>query len=127
MGRLPVHDVNLYNTQLVDQFQREACTVMDEPWFKALSRDAQMAFLYIGLGQEAGEAQEVYKKAIPFQRERDKEKIAEELGDNLWHIATVAAIEGISLADVMRKSMLKFRKRYPHRFEEVLTDESKSD
>jgi len=119
MYRLPVQDVMSYDTQLVDQFQREASTVMSEPWFTALSLDARMAFLVIGLGQEAGEAQEVYKKAIPFQKERDKEKVAEELGDTLWHIATIATMEGISLADIMRKSMQKFRKRYPHRFVEV--------
>lgn len=119
MRRLRVPSIESIDSEMADQYQREVCMVMEEPWFKALHPAERTAFLVIGLSQEAGEVQEVFKKAIPFTQLHDKAHITEELGDTLWHIATVAEMEGVSLADVMRASLRKFRDRYPHRYEEV--------
>lgn len=102
---------------LVRQFQKEARTVLTDEWFQRLSEEDQRAFLYTGLGSEAGEVQEIYKKDIAGEP-IDRNHLIEELGDVLWHIAVVAAIEGIELEEILYKSMRKFRTRYPHRFTE---------
>jgi NTP pyrophosphatase (non-canonical NTP hydrolase) len=111
----PIEDID----DLVLQFQEEAATVTTEPWYQDLGFTGRMAFLVIGLGQEAGEVQEVYKKALAKGDPPDLAKIVEELGDTMWHIAAVCNREGILLADVMKASLLKFRQRHSHRFKEV--------
>jgi len=111
----PLHSLD---PELVEQFQREASSVTQEEWFEQLGSMGQMAFLVIGLSQEAGEVQEIYKKwlARGAGLPKDLMHLAEELGDVLWHIAVICTLEGLSLTDVMGLSMCKFRKRYPHRF-----------
>ena len=117
-------DLTTLNNELVKAFEKEAATIFNEQWFIKFGVQACEYFLVNGLGGEAGEVQQIFKK---FQVQQvfdptaklDKEHVCEELGDVMWHIANIAHLHGITLTEVMINSMNKFRNRYPNRFEEV--------
>lgn len=72
-----------------------------------------------GLQGERGEVQDLIKKVLYHGKTLDKEtmsKICEELGDNLWYIAEVCTVMGISLSDVAIANYNKLKARYPNGF-----------
>jgi len=74
--------------------------------------------IFAGLASEAGEVMGVRQK---FLRDTDKEsdseyefyliKLENELGDLLWHIATLAHYYGFSLESVMEENIAKLTDR----------------
>ncbi len=70
----------------------------------------------MGLAGEAGEVCDYLKKVVFHGHELDKEKLAVELGDCLWYIATLANTAGISLEKVAEMNILKLKCRYPEGF-----------
>jgi len=75
-------------------------------------RDA-LPYLALGLIGEAGEATEVIKKYVYHGHEFDRTKLALELGDVLWHIATIAHRAGLTLEEVAQMNLDKLARRYP--------------
>ena len=72
----------------------------------------------MGLSGEAGEVANYLKKVVFHGHELDKGKLAEELGDCLWYLATIATTAGISLGDVAKMNATKLMARYPEGFSE---------
>ena len=70
----------------------------------------------MGLNGEAGEAIDIYKKAMFQGHDIDIEEIIEELGDVLWYIALSADAISVSLDEIARLNIAKLRKRYPEGF-----------
>lgn len=92
------------------QYQ-EQCRKTD---FTPTQGDAALAVPILGLGGEAGTLMTEYKK---FLREGEAhrlfdERIAEELGDALWYISTIATKCGLDLNDVAEKNLKKCRSRW---------------
>ena len=72
----------------------------------------------MGLNGEAGEAIDFLKKALFQGHELEKDKLIEELGDNLWYLAEAADTIGVTLEDIANANLLKLLKRYPDGFKE---------
>lgn len=72
----------------------------------------------LGIVGEAGEVADHVKKVIFHGHEMDKDKLIEELGDNLWYIATLATTAGTTLEKVMEMNVLKLKLRYPDGFDQ---------
>ena len=69
----------------------------------------------LGLGDEAGEVQAIFKKWIRDNNADiellDTKNVAKELGDILWYIAVVAHDLGISFDDIAAMNIEKLRSR----------------
>jgi NTP pyrophosphatase (non-canonical NTP hydrolase) len=60
---------------------------------------------------------DLVKKHLFQGHELDKKKLADELGDVCWYIATMAKGLGYSLEEIMKMNIEKLFKRYPNGFE----------
>lgn len=67
----------------------------------------------IGLNEEAGEVASLLKHAYWGGEELDLERIAEELGDELWYLAAIATSFGLDLSEVAERNLAKLHKRHP--------------
>jgi len=83
-----------------------------------LAKDDQFRELIqqvLGLGDEAGEVQAIFKKWIRDNdadiTKLDTKNLAKELGDILWYIAVVAHDLGIALDDIATINLEKLRSR----------------
>jgi NTP pyrophosphatase (non-canonical NTP hydrolase) len=79
----------------------------------------RIAEFCVALGEEAGESAGVLKKVVfhqhPFTEDKEN-KLVEELGDTLWHIAALASEYGITLERIATYNISKLMKRYPDGF-----------
>ena len=92
----------------------------------ARSRDTDYLTMngVLGLTGEAGEVAEVadmIKKWRYQGHEMDYRKLAEELGDCLWYIATMAQGIGYDLEHIMEMNIAKLKRRYPAGFDPLLS------
>jgi len=69
-----------------------------------------------GLTGEAGETVDCLKKHLFHGHPLDREKLAIELGDLMWYVATIATTAGIWLDDIAVGNIEKLRSRYPEGF-----------
>ncbi|HSX43584.1 MAG TPA: nucleoside triphosphate pyrophosphohydrolase family protein [Candidatus Saccharimonadales bacterium] len=95
-----------------DEYQKQAITTN-------LAKDDQLRELVqqvLGLGDEAGEVQAIFKKWIRDDdadiSKLDTKNVAKELGDILWYIAVVAHDLGISFDDIAKINLDKLRSRH---------------
>lgn len=75
----------------------------------------------LGLGGEAGEVLDLIKKWRYQDHEMDFRKIAEELGDLLWYVSTMANGIGYDLETIMDMNVAKLERRYPKGFDPLLS------
>jgi len=86
-----------------DEYQIEA--------FKtALPSAKRLDYAVIGLGAEAGEVLNKFKKHIRDGK-FDKVAFLDELGDCLWYAALICSLEQVSLADVAKRNLEKLSDR----------------
>jgi NTP pyrophosphatase (non-canonical NTP hydrolase) len=74
----------------------------------------QLSMATLGLGGEAGEVQELVKKALFHGTDLDRARVAEELGDVLWYLSALASTLGLSLDELAQRNLDKLRARHPH-------------
>jgi NTP pyrophosphatase (non-canonical NTP hydrolase) len=74
------------------------------------------AILGLGIAGEAGEVADLIKKELGHGHISDPERVAKELGDVLWYVATLADAYGFSLSDVASMNIAKLKSRYPEGF-----------
>lgn len=67
-----------------------------------------------GLIGEAGEVADYVKKGVFHQHGVLPDRLADELGDVLWYIASLCTLAGIDLSDVMQANIEKLNRRYPN-------------
>ena len=96
----------------LDRYQVEALRTA------ALSPDLTLrrAVLGLGIAGEAGEVADLIKKEVGHGHETDHDKIAKEIGDVLWYVATLADAYGFSLSEVANININKLKARYPDGF-----------
>ena len=93
------------------EYQNEAAKTLQS----YTSKDQENFFLgYLGLAGEAGSVLTTLKKQI---RDGDgfgsfKERLAEELGDVLWYIASIASHNNLSLEEIAKNNLVKTKDRF---------------
>ena len=80
----------------------------------ALTHEQKLLDAAAGLAEEAGEVLGVVRKHLFQRRTLDRAAVAEELGDVLWCVATVASQLGLSLDEVAAANVEKLQRRHPH-------------
>ena len=80
--------------------------------------DVQICDYSMGLAGEVGELVNIIKKGLFHGHIISDQEIAEELGDCLWYIATLASCHGLSLEQIARDNIKKLQQRYPQGFTE---------
>lgn len=88
-------------------------------------KDLRLLHTLMGIATEAGEALDIMKKGIFYNRGLDREHLLKELGDVLWYVAMAADIVGSDLSEVMQMNVDKLRKRYPEKFTTDLANNRK--
>ncbi|WCK56740.1 nucleoside triphosphate pyrophosphohydrolase family protein [Aneurinibacillus sp. Ricciae_BoGa-3] len=73
----------------------------------------------MGISGEAGEVTDLLKKVVFHGHNLDREKLAKELGDVLWYLATIATTANLSLEMIAEKNIEKLKQRYPEGFSET--------
>lgn len=85
-----------------------------EPDHAISGRDMMLVWCATGLIGEAGEVADYIKKGVFHQHGVSAEKLADELGDVLWYIASLCTLAGLALPDVMQGNIEKLNRRYPN-------------
>jgi len=96
----------------LDRYQVEALRTA------ALSPDITLrrAVLGLGIAGESGEVADLIKKELGHGHETDYQRIAKEIGDVLWYVATLADAYGYSLSEIASLNIAKLKARYPDGF-----------
>lgn len=95
-----------------DAYQEEAKRTCPEQ----LDISDRLSIGALGLAGETGEVVELIKKALHHGHPLDTAKVAKELGDCFWYLATIATAIGYNLSEVAQINVDKLRARYPDGF-----------
>lgn len=95
-----------------DEYQRGAPRTANP----TLTPDQRLLDAAAGLAEEAGEVLGLVRKRVFQQRESDRDRFVEELGDALWCLAVTADSLGISLDEVAQGNVEKLARRHPTGF-----------
>src|SRR5262245_24442685 len=101
-----------------DRYQCDAARTLNP----ALDANQQLFDAAAGLAEEAGEVLALVRKHLNQQRQFDRDRLREELGDALWCISAIATVTSTSLGDVARRNITKLRARHPDGFPTGLTE-----
>jgi NTP pyrophosphatase (non-canonical NTP hydrolase) len=82
----------------------------------ALTPEQMLLDAAAGLAEEAGETLGLVRKHLFQDHPLDPDRVATELGDLLWCIATAATALGVTLDEVAQRNLNKLRRRYPGGF-----------
>nr|WP_253256408.1 nucleoside triphosphate pyrophosphohydrolase family protein [Moorella sp. E306M] len=85
---------------------------------KQIPKEQRYVNFAMGLAGETGEVVDYLKKVCFHGHPLDKNKLAEELGDLLWYIATIANTADLYLDRIADRNIEKLKKRYPEGFSE---------
>jgi NTP pyrophosphatase (non-canonical NTP hydrolase) len=96
----------------LDEYQRAALRTANP----ALAPDERLLDAAAGLAEEAGEVLGLVRKRVFQQRETDRDRFIEELGDALWCLAVTAESLGVSLGTVADANLEKLARRHPAGF-----------
>ena len=99
-----------------DDYQKEIIKYdIDAPKDAHDPRDPGFMTKVLGVGGEAGEVQEKFKKILRDKdgqmTEEDKGEIVKELGDVLWYLATIARYLDVPFSEVAKKQLEKAQSR----------------
>ena len=72
----------------------------------------------LGIGTEAGEIQDILKKALVYGKTIDKTNLKEEIGDLLWYVDRLCKMNNWTLEEVMEMNINKLKVRYGDKFTE---------
>ena len=79
-------------------------------------QEARAFHAALGIGTEAGELLDAFKKALFYGKVTDRVNIAEELGDLLWYIAIGLDACGYTMEQAMERNIAKLKVRYGDKF-----------
>ena len=96
----------------LDEYQRAALRTANP----ALAPDQRLLDAAAGLAEEAGEVLGLVRKRVFQQRDTDRDRFIEELGDALWCLAVTAESLGVSLGNVADSNLEKLARRHPAGF-----------
>lgn len=95
-----------------DMYQTEVRTTREYE-----TKDRLLMLAALGIAGEGGEVVDLIKKAEFHDHPLDQKKVAEELGDLLWYLSTMADAIGWTLDQVAAFNVEKLRARYPDGFD----------
>lgn len=84
---------------------------------KQIPKEQRYVNFAMGLAGEVGEVVDYLKKVCFHGHQLDTDKLAEELGDLLWYIATIANTASLNLSWIAEQNIKKLKKRYPEGFD----------
>lgn len=96
----------------LDEYQRAALRTANP----ALAPDERLLDAAAGLAEEAGEVLGLVRKRVFQQRQTDRDRFVEELGDALWCLAVTADALGVSLSEIAQNNLDKLARRHPSGF-----------
>ena len=94
----------------LDEYQQQAARTLGSGGERGLAACA------LGIAGEAGEVADLFKKSLFHLHPIDLDKVQKELGDVLWHIASIATLLDLDLADIAAGNLAKLQARYPDGF-----------
>ena len=92
-----------------DEYQAAAARTMNP----RLNDNERLLDAAAGIAEEAGEVLAHVRKHLYQERALDRDKLAEELGDVLWCVASTAKASGLSLDDIATLNTQKLARRWP--------------
>jgi len=95
-----------------DEYQKSA--MRTKGWFP--QEVEQMLAAGLGIAGEAGEIVDELKKIFFHGRALDKNRLIEEMGDELWYLALLCDALDISMDELATYNITKLEKRYPDGF-----------
>ena len=98
----------------MDDYQEAACRTVNLD----LGPDMRLATAALGLTGEAGEVADLVKKHLEQGHALDVVRVAADLGDVLWYVATLADAIEVDLSEVAAHNVAKLKARYPEGFSE---------
>lgn len=96
----------------LDEYQHAALRTANP----ALKADERLLDAAAGLAEEAGEVLGLVRKRVFQQRQTDRDRFVEELGDAIWCLAVTADSLGVSLGEIAQKNLEKLGQRHPAGF-----------
>lgn len=75
----------------------------------------------LGIAGEGGEIVDIVKKYLYHGHDFEFDDLVKEIGDLLWYIATLCTELGYPLETVFEMNIAKLKKRYPHKFDPLLS------
>lgn len=96
-----------------DRYQRAALTTWrPEPATTPHGRIIDLLYNGGQLSSEAGEINGIIAKWAKYGAPLDVADLRAELGDLLWHLATLASLAGLTLSEIMEANLAKLRARH---------------
>ena len=92
-----------------DDYQKAATRTLNP----RLSDREKLLDAAAGIAEEAGEVLAHVRKHLYQDRELNRERVAEELGDVLWCVSAVATMCNLELSAVARQNQQKLVARHP--------------
>ena len=91
------------------------------------TKDDLLEHMIIGIGTESGELLDAYKKHKFYKRDLNTQNIKEEIGDLLYYVHILCDEIGYSVEQARTDNIWKLLKRYPDKFEDVITRDVKKE
>lgn len=99
-----------------DRYQRAAlATWKPEPATTPHGRIIDLLYNGGQLSSEAGEINGLIAKWAKYGAPLDANDLRDDLGDLLWHLATLADLAGLTLSEIMQANLAKLRARHGDR------------
>ncbi len=85
------------------------------------TKDDLLEHMIIWIGTESGELLDAYKKHKFYKRDLNTQNIKEEIGDLCWYLYQLCEEVGYTMEQARKDNIEKLAKRYPNKFEDVIT------
>ena len=99
------NDTQKSEQDMAAKYQETVRHAMSMPWFNRMSKDNQQYYLLLGLTDEAGRVQRLYKNILTGDNKQDINEVMDGLSGVLWHIAALCNMEHIPLEDIITRSI----------------------
>ncbi|MEM7036623.1 MAG: nucleoside triphosphate pyrophosphohydrolase family protein [Bacteroidota bacterium] len=81
--------------------------------------DMNLLHAAMGIGTEAGELLDAFKRKIFYGKELDVVNVKEEVGDLMWYIAILLRELDLDFHEILQLNIDKLRARFPDKFTEA--------
>jgi NTP pyrophosphatase (non-canonical NTP hydrolase) len=97
----------------IEQYKSDSArTLIDKGY------DMNLLHAAMGIGTEAGELLDAFKRKIFYGKELDVVNVKEEIGDIMWYIAILLRELDLDFEDILQLNIDKLRARFPDKFTE---------
>lgn len=108
-------------------YLRENNIIMDIATYKAASErtlidkghDMNLLHAAMGIGTEAGELLDAFKRKLFYGKELDVVNVKEEIGDIMWYVAILLRELDLDFHELLQLNIDKLRARFPEKFTET--------